>query len=238
MLQTRESSTAKSPPKMPFSFAASAAPGAAYDAMRHVTESTTSTTAPRGRAPFRPSQEADSTGPCEPESRLQHLMRNRYYDPKAGRFTAEDPLPDVNLYRYVENDPLNLTDPFGLSTMPWSWIYMIEKPIVQAGEATIGLTAAAAATIGGVVVGVLGNPATADAPGVDSITSSSSESTTDADTRKCKEEDPCWEPFLSCLTNPWQPKWNRRDYGKRKDCGACYRECKHAGGAWPYYKCP
>ncbi|MBW2740371.1 MAG: DUF4157 domain-containing protein [Deltaproteobacteria bacterium] len=47
----------------------------------------------------------------------------------------------------------------------------------------------------------------------------------------------CDEQLLRCLENVWQPNWNR-DYGRRKDCGACNRECKLAGGIWPYYKCP
>ena len=50
--------------------------------------------------------------------------------------------------------------------------------------------------------------------------------------------DPCNKPLEECLENPWQPDWNREDFGPRKDCGACYRECKHAGGIWPEYKCP
>ena len=45
--------------------------------------------------------------------------RARYYDPKAGRFITKDPLGfdggDVNLYAYVGNNPVNYTDPLGLS---------------------------------------------------------------------------------------------------------------------------
>lgn len=53
-----------------------------------------------------------------------------------------------------------------------------------------------------------------------------------------RQQDPCWEPFQECLTNPWQPARNRPQFGPRKDCGACYRECGHANGVWPTYKCP
>jgi len=46
--------------------------------------------------------------------------RARYYSPLLQRFVSEDPLrysgPDMNLYEYVANDPLNGTDPFGLWT--------------------------------------------------------------------------------------------------------------------------
>ena len=42
----------------------------------------------------------------------------RYYDPLIGRFIRQDPLGeaagDPNFYRYVGNDPTNLTDPSGL----------------------------------------------------------------------------------------------------------------------------
>lgn len=44
-------------------------------------------------------------------------MRNRYYDPKTGRFTQEDPVGlagGVNLYGFARGDPINLSDPFGL----------------------------------------------------------------------------------------------------------------------------
>ncbi len=43
--------------------------------------------------------------------------RARYYDPNIGRFISEDPIQfvgGVNFYAYVKNNPINLTDPFGL----------------------------------------------------------------------------------------------------------------------------
>jgi len=48
-----------------------------------------------------------------------HYNYFRYYDPKTGRYITADPLgliegEDLNLYRYVENNPVNFIDPFGL----------------------------------------------------------------------------------------------------------------------------
>lgn len=47
-------------------------------------------------------------------------MQARYYDPELGRFLQADPLPisslstqRINRYAYVNNDPVNLTDPLG-----------------------------------------------------------------------------------------------------------------------------
>lgn len=49
----------------------------------------------------------------------------------------------------------------------------------------------------------------------------------------------CKPYFERCLEKIKQPKWNRKDFGPVKDCGACNRECKaHARGIWPNYKCP
>ena len=45
-------------------------------------------------------------------------MRARFYSPTIGRFLSVDPIGTsggVNLYAYVNNDPLNLTDPYGLA---------------------------------------------------------------------------------------------------------------------------
>ena len=47
-----------------------------------------------------------------------YFYRARYYDPKAGRFLSKDLIGftsgDVNLYRYVGNNPTDLSDPWGL----------------------------------------------------------------------------------------------------------------------------
>ncbi|GEM_PF-634544 len=54
-----------------------------------------------------------------------YYMRARYYDPKVGRFISEDPIGfgggDVNLYGYVQNNPVNYTDPTGLYWFRQSW---------------------------------------------------------------------------------------------------------------------
>ena len=53
-----------------------------------------------------------------------YFYRGRYYDSKAGRFINRDPIGfvggDVNLFRYVQNNPVNKLDPYGLKT----WIYI------------------------------------------------------------------------------------------------------------------
>lgn len=44
-------------------------------------------------------------------------LRNRWYDPKTGRFLTQDPIGlagGVNLYSYAGNNPINFSDPFGL----------------------------------------------------------------------------------------------------------------------------
>jgi RHS repeat-associated protein len=51
-----------------------------------------------------------------------YYYRARYYDPKVGRFISKDPIGfwggDVNLFRYVWNDPINWVDPEGLAPNP------------------------------------------------------------------------------------------------------------------------
>lgn len=53
--------------------------------------------------------------------------RNRYYDPKQGRFTQEDPIGLAggnNLYGFAGGDPINFSDPFGL----WDDCRKVECP--------------------------------------------------------------------------------------------------------------
>jgi len=50
-----------------------------------------------------------------------HYYRARYYDSKIGRFVSEDPIGlrgGTHLYRYVYNNPANLTDPGGQLVAP------------------------------------------------------------------------------------------------------------------------
>jgi len=49
--------------------------------------------------------------------------RFRYFDPTVGRFISEDPIGfdgGINFYRYVQNNPSLLIDPFGLSSMTFN----------------------------------------------------------------------------------------------------------------------
>ena len=50
-----------------------------------------------------------------------YYARARWYDPSAGRFIGEDPLGfeggDLNISRYANNDPVNLSDPTGLFSL-------------------------------------------------------------------------------------------------------------------------
>jgi RHS repeat-associated protein len=61
----------------------------------------------------------DFTGRESDLSELKYY-RARYYSPSSQRFVAEDPLEcerrrGMNLYAYVRNSPINLTDPLGLA---------------------------------------------------------------------------------------------------------------------------
>ncbi len=84
----------------------------AYDGWGNITSETDSSF--RGRYSWT-SREHDT------ETELRY-NRARYYDPKTGRWTSQDPLGfdagDSNLYRYLNNRPINSSDPSGLQEKP------------------------------------------------------------------------------------------------------------------------
>jgi RHS repeat-associated protein len=63
--------------------------------------------------------------------------RGRYYDPAVGRWVSQDPIGfdagDSNLYRYLENNPTNGTDPTGLDR------YLIYDSSGQVSHASVGV---------------------------------------------------------------------------------------------------
>jgi RHS repeat-associated protein len=53
----------------------------------------------------------------------QMYMRNRSYDPQSGRFTQEDPIGiagGLNVYGFAGGDPVNHSDPYGLTCVDWA----------------------------------------------------------------------------------------------------------------------
>ncbi|MDF1880493.1 DUF4150 domain-containing protein [Sulfurimonas sp. MAG313] len=90
----------------------------------------------------------------EMDSADLYYYRARYYDPTTQRFLSEDPIEfmsgDFNWYRYVNNNPVNYTDPTGLF-LPI--LYAIGVAIAE-GIAAYGATATAVATAGTLAVRV------------------------------------------------------------------------------------
>jgi RHS repeat-associated protein len=62
-------------------------------------------------------------------------FKNRFYHPALGRFMQQDPLRfeagDLNLYRYCFNNPINLTDPFGLESIEYLHKHKQEEAISE-----------------------------------------------------------------------------------------------------------
>jgi len=111
--------------------------------------------------------------------------RNRYYNPAWGRFISEDPIGlsggDVNLYRYVANDPADFRDPTGQFVLQLlggaavgglaaglSDLGLQLGSIAKCGGSvdwsSVGRNAALGAVVGG-LVGVTMNPALLDVAG-------------------------------------------------------------------------
>ena len=87
-----------------------------------------------------------------------HYNWNRYYDPDIGRYLSPDPIGlegGLNLYAYVNNDPVNWVDPEGLNAGAITWgaglvgtiLIVIPEPSTTAAGTVMLL--AAVATIPG-----------------------------------------------------------------------------------------
>ena len=84
-------------------------------------DSSTGNIAPFGYRPYGTASAAPAqfgyTGQRVDQETGLYYYRARHYSPQWGRFTQADPIGyqgGINLYGYVQNDPLNATDPSGL----------------------------------------------------------------------------------------------------------------------------
>jgi RHS repeat-associated protein len=75
-----------------------------------------------------------------------YFHRARYYDARAGRFLTKDPIGflggDTNLYRYVQNNPLNLADPWGLKIRWNQYIFnnlLVIRNLIRLNQEIINL---------------------------------------------------------------------------------------------------
>ncbi len=85
-----------------------------------------------------------------------YYYRHRYYDPKVGRFISEDPIAgnltrpqSLNLYPYVENDPENSVDPFGLRSLSAK-----VKTVLSGAEAVVSVVNSFSYPLGTIVAAV------------------------------------------------------------------------------------
>jgi RHS repeat-associated protein len=86
----------------------------------------------RGETVANPFQAVGQFGVMAENNGLE-FMRARYYQPTLGRFLQQDPLNvagDVNLYRYVGNNPITRVDPSGLAGSP-TYIQGLVKTILD-----------------------------------------------------------------------------------------------------------
>ncbi|HEV8431561.1 MAG TPA: RHS repeat-associated core domain-containing protein [Pyrinomonadaceae bacterium] len=156
-----------------------------------------------------------------------YFKRARYYNQERGRFMTMDPYAGrlrepLTLHKYMfgHADPVNGMDPCGTATTMEYALTTTQISIrAQAEILALGIAIAClyykvASTLNPGIIPYIPPPFQACA------------------------YDTCARLLELCLMNPWQPARRRKQWGPKKDCGACYRECKNDGGAWPFYKCP
>lgn len=126
--------------------------------------------------------------PATLETAKRSYYRARYYDPQTGRFLNEDQTGfdgGVNFFRYVNDSPTNLVDPFGVNaanppiTLPWPRTWPGVKPIPFPW----------APVLGGVIGIILGDLAVPD--------STSSTDTRRNDPLDCHRKDECKKQYTA-----------------------------------------
>ena len=121
-----------------------------------------------------------------------------------------------NRYAYVRNGPIRLFDPDGRQAQAIPIVVICSPdPVSKAALIAAGVVAGA----------VIIYKACEDG------------NCFGDDDEKKRERNTCQRLLNLCLENPTQPPHRQKQWGKRKDYGACFRECVSAGGAWPFYKC-
>ena len=167
----------------------------------------------------------------DPETGL-YYYRARHYDPRIGRFISEDPIGfsgGINYYSYVRNNPALLFDPSGLKETPGQICRVVPR-VRPSAPAPPG---PGMGPLLGAIAMLLLNPTSAGGPG-DEI------GDVVCEPEPCDDDDDnsfCDKLRDQCLEQPTQNRFRQKQWGKRKDCGACYRHCKRLGW-WPFDKCP
>jgi RHS repeat-associated protein len=114
-----------------------------YSAFGELVNATSSGGPPLANAYTYTGRELDASG--------LYYYRARYYLPSAGRFLTPDPLGlagGTNAYAYVESNPVNYTDPFGLLS--------IAKTSLGPAAPTVGISLAGSDLFGGLLGGASG----------------------------------------------------------------------------------
>ncbi|HEY4587620.1 MAG TPA: RHS repeat-associated core domain-containing protein, partial [Thermoanaerobaculia bacterium] len=87
-----------------------------------------------------------------------YYYRLRTYDPQAGRFLSEDPLPAANPYPYVSNNPVSLTDPSGAQeSAEYAELSAEDAALLARGEANVDVYYAVEETSGDCYFGITNN---------------------------------------------------------------------------------
>ncbi|WP_156338642.1 RHS repeat domain-containing protein [Chondromyces crocatus] len=160
-------------------------------------------------------------GLYDPDAQLVRFGA-RDYDAEAARWTSKDPLlfdgGDMNLYSYSAGDPVNRVDPMGKAVVILPLFPLISgEMVVAATAATVGVWA-----IWEGICAMMKPTVAID------------EANPDSD----DYQEACLGKLWLCQGQADQPVWNQADFGKKKDCAACYRHCMNEKGIWPYDKCP